>query len=39
MVENNQRKLAEKLEDANRRQAELDNLLDIQRQTLHKSAA
>jgi len=36
MVENNQRKLSEKLEDANRRQAELDNLLDIQRQALHK---
>ncbi len=36
MVESNQRKLAEKLEDANRRQAELDNLLDVQRQTLHK---
>ena len=36
MVESNQRKLAEKLEDANRRQTELDNLLDIQRQTLHK---
>jgi ribonuclease Y len=36
MVESNQRKLAEKLEDANRRQAELDDLLDIQRQTLHK---
>ena len=36
MVESNQRKLAEKLEDANRRQAELDQLLDIQRQTLHK---
>jgi ribonuclease Y len=36
MVENNQRKLAEKLEDANRRQGELDNLLDIQRQTLHQ---
>jgi ribonucrease Y len=36
MVENNQRKLAEKIEDANRRQAELDNLLDIQRQTLHQ---
>jgi ribonuclease Y len=36
MVENNQRKLAEKLEDANRRQSELDNLLDIQRQTLHQ---
>src|SRR6478672_7378529 len=36
MVENNQRKLAEKLEDANRRQAELDNLLDAQRQALHQ---
>ncbi len=36
MVENNQRKLAEKLEDASRRQSELDNLLDIQRQTLHQ---
>ncbi|MGD9631975.1 MAG: ribonuclease Y [Pirellulales bacterium] len=36
MVESNQRKLAEKLEDANRRQSELDNLLDIERQTLHK---
>jgi ribonuclease Y len=36
MVENNQRKLTEKLEDANRRQAELDNLLDVQRQALHQ---
>ncbi|HEY4232457.1 MAG TPA: Rnase Y domain-containing protein, partial [Lacipirellulaceae bacterium] len=36
MVESNQRKLSEKLEDANRRQSELDDLLDIQRQTLHK---
>jgi len=36
MVEGNQRKLAEKLDDANRRQTELDQLLDIQRQTLHK---
>jgi ribonuclease Y len=36
MVESNQRKLAEKLDDVNRRQTELDNLLDIQRQTLHK---
>jgi ribonuclease Y len=36
MVENNQRKLSEKLEDANRRQAELDNLLDVQRQALHQ---
>jgi ribonucrease Y len=36
MVESNQRRLAEKLEDAGRRQTELDNLLDVQRQTLHK---
>jgi ribonuclease Y len=36
MVENNQRKLAERLDDAARRQSELDNLLDIQRQTLHQ---
>lgn len=36
MVESNQRKLAERLEDVNRRQADLDNLLDIQRQTLHQ---
>jgi ribonuclease Y len=36
MVENNQRKLAEKLEDANRRQTDLDNLLDAQRQALHQ---
>jgi ribonuclease Y len=36
MVENNQRKLAEKIEDVNRRQAELDNLLDVQRQALHQ---
>ena len=36
MVESNQRRLAEKLEDANRRQTELDNLLDVQRQTLHE---
>ena len=36
MVESNQRKLAEKLEDVNRRQTELDNLLDVQRQTLHQ---
>jgi ribonuclease Y len=36
MVENNQRKLAEKIEDATRRQRELDDLLDIQRQTLHQ---
>ncbi len=36
MVENNQRKLAERIEDANRRQTELDNLLDAQRQALHQ---
>jgi ribonuclease Y len=36
MVENNQRKLAERLEDSNRRQSELDNLLDLQRQALHQ---
>jgi ribonuclease Y len=36
MVESNQRRLAEKIEDAARRQSELDHLLDIQRQTLHK---
>jgi ribonuclease Y len=36
LVESNQRKVSEKLEDANRRQAELDNLLDIERQTLHQ---
>ncbi len=36
MVENNQRRLAEKLDDANRRQHELDDLLDLERQTMHK---
>lgn len=36
MVEGNQRRLAEKLEDAARRQLELDKLLDLQRQTLHR---
>ena len=36
MVENNQRRLAEKLEDVNTRQTELDNLLDLERQTMHK---
>ncbi|MDC0936699.1 ribonuclease Y [Pirellulales bacterium] len=36
MVESNQRRLAEKLEDATRRQQELDNLLDMERQTLHE---
>ena len=35
MVENTQRKLAEKIEDTNRRNDELSNLLDLQRQTLH----
>ena len=36
MVESNQRKLAERLEDANRRQSELDQLLDLERQTMHE---
>lgn len=36
MVESNQRRLAEKLEDADRRQKELDDLLDVERQTLHR---
>jgi ribonuclease Y len=36
MVEGNQRKLSEKLEDANRRQGELENLLNVQRQALHQ---
>jgi ribonuclease Y len=36
MVEGNQRRLAEKLDDANRRQKELDNLLDLERQTMHQ---
>lgn len=36
MVENNQRRLSEKLDDANRRQKELDDLLDLERQTMHK---
>jgi ribonuclease Y len=36
MVENTQRKLAEKLEDVARRNAELSKLLDLQRQTLHE---
>jgi ribonucrease Y len=35
MVESNQRRLAERLEDANRRHEELGKLLDVQRQTLH----
>jgi len=36
MVENNQRRLAEKLDDANRHQKELDDLLNLERQTMHK---
>ncbi|HVC95772.1 MAG TPA: ribonuclease Y [Pirellulales bacterium] len=36
MVEGNQRKLAEKIEESNRRQEELDKVLDAQRQTLHR---
>lgn len=35
MVESTQRKLAERIEDTNRRAQELDKLLDLQRQTLH----
>ena len=36
MVENNQRRLAEKIDDAARRQKELDDLLTLQRQTMHQ---
>jgi ribonuclease Y len=36
MVENNQRRLAEKIEDAVRRQQELDDLLGLERQTMHQ---
>ena len=36
MVENNQRRLSEKLEDATRRQKELDDLLNLERQTMHQ---
>ena len=36
MVESNQRRLAEKVEDAARRQKELDDLLDLERQTMHQ---
>ena len=36
MVEANQRKLAERIEDTNRRNEELTKLLDLQRQTLHQ---
>ena len=35
MVETTQRKLAERIEDTNRRNEELANVLDVQRQTLH----
>jgi ribonuclease Y len=35
MVEGNQRRLAERLEDAARRQKELDDLLNLERQTMH----
>ena len=35
IVENTQRRLAERLEDTNRRNEELSKLLDMQRQTLH----
>jgi ribonuclease Y len=35
MVESNQRRLAERLEDANRRHEELGKLQEMQRQTLH----
>lgn len=36
MVESNQRRLSEKIDDATRRQKELDDLLDVERQTLHR---
>ena len=36
MVEGTQRKLAERIEDTNRRNEELTKLLDLQRQTLHQ---
>ncbi|MBX3412705.1 MAG: ribonuclease Y [Pirellulales bacterium] len=36
MVEGTQRKLAERIEDTNRRNEELGKLLDLQRQTLHE---
>jgi ribonuclease Y len=36
MVETTQRKLAERIEDTNRRNDELQKLLDLQRQTLHQ---
>jgi ribonuclease Y len=36
MVESTQRKLAERIEDTNRRNEDLEKLLDVQRQTLHQ---
>ncbi len=36
IVESTQRRLSERLEDANRRKEELDKILDMQRQTLHE---
>jgi ribonuclease Y len=36
MVEGNQRKLAERIEETNRRNDELGKVLDLQRQTLHQ---
>jgi ribonuclease Y len=36
IVEGTQRKLAERIDQTNRRNAELENLLDLQRQTLHQ---
>ena len=36
IVEQTQRRLAEKLQDADRTKVELDNVLDMQRQTLHE---
>ena len=36
MVENNQRRLAEKIEDTLRHQKELDDLLNLERQTMHQ---
>ena len=36
MVESTQRKLTERIQDANRRKEELSKLFDLQRQTLHE---
>ncbi len=36
MVEGNQRKLAERIEETNRRNEELGKTLDLHRQTLHQ---